>query len=290
MHDVAALTAGASITALEAVIAGRNEKAFSIAGGMHHAHRGRASGFSVYNDASVAIANAAKQHPGIDILYLDLDAHHGDGVQSTFAGAADVMNISVHQSGMYAFPGTGFPPEAGYGAGAGMTVNVPLPMGATDACYSLVFEQIVEPLTAEFRPDVIVAQLGADAHHSDPQTNLSLTMPGYRDLVRSTIQLAEKHCAGRLVALGGGGYHILGVVPRAWTWVMAELAGVTLPESIPAAWRQRARAVVGEEPPTTLGGDDLFAVDPALAGKVLSDTEKVIREVRAAVFPHHGLR
>jgi acetoin utilization protein AcuC len=287
MHDIAALTAGASLVALEEVVSGRRPHTFSVAGGMHHAHRGRASGFSVYNDASVAIVNARLLHPGIDVLYIDLDAHHGDGVQSTFAGSADVMTISIHQSGLYAFPGTGFPIESGYGAGAGLTVNVPMPKGATDKCFELVYGEVVRPLAASFRPDVIVAQLGADAHYSDPQTELGLTIPGYRSLVSSTIELAEKHCGGRLAALGGGGYSHVDIVPRAWTWVMAELAGVTLDEALPEEWRSNVAETLDEVAPLTLGADD---VGPqADESRLLAETEQVINEVRSAVFPHHGL-
>lgn len=293
MHDVAALAAGASIRALEEVMSGRHEKAFSIAGGMHHAHRGRAGGFSIYNDASVAIAAARCSHPGIKVLYLDLDAHHGDGVQSTFAGSADVMTVSIHASGLYAFPGTGFPVESGYGAGAGNTVNVPLPRGATDECFELVFDEVVRPLTAAYRPDVIVAQLGVDAHYADPQTELAMTLPGYRRLVRGVIELAEKHCCGRLVALGGGGYDVIRIVPRAWTWVAATLAGVELAEELPDSWRAEVREVLDADAPTTLGADD--ALPPELeaeidASAVLAETQSAIAEVRAAVFPHHGLK
>lgn len=291
MHDLAALTAGASVRALAEVMNGTREKTFSPAGGMHHAHRGRAGGFSIYNDASVAIAVARCAHPGIKVLYLDLDAHHGDGVQSTFAGAADVMTISMHASGLYAFPGTGFPLESGYGAGAGHTVNIPLPKGATDDCMMLAFDEVVRPLTAAYRPDVIVAQLGVDAHYADPQAELAMTLPGYRGLVTGTIELAEKHCCGRLTALGGGGYNIAVTVPRAWAWVTAALAGEALSEELPETWRTQVHELLGVDAPRTLGGDDVLpegrnsgAEDP------LTKTREAIAEVRSAVFPHHGLR
>lgn len=289
MHDLAALTAGASVVAMLEVMSGNHERTFSIAGGMHHAHRGRASGFSVYNDASVAIAVGRCAHPGIRVLYIDIDAHHGDGVQSTFAGTADVMTLSIHESGLYAFPGTGFPVESGYGAGEGMTVNVPMPRGATDECYRLVSERVVQPLTAAFRPDVIVAQLGADAHYADPQTELGLTLPGYRAMVRDIRSLAEKHCCGRLVALGGGGYHIVDIVPRAWTWVMAELSDITLDERLPDSWRSHVCDLLGEESPATLGADDAFEVSPAEKERALAETQTTIDEVERYVFPHHGL-
>ena len=163
MHDIAALTCGGSIAAIDAVLSGRQTRTFSIAGGMHHAHRSRAAGFSVYNDAAVAIAVARQQHPDLKVLYVDIDAHHGDGVQEAFASSADVLTVSIHESGLFAFPGTGFPGEIGYGAGAGFSANVPLPLGATDECFALAFNDVVVPLARAFRPDVIVAQLGVDA-------------------------------------------------------------------------------------------------------------------------------
>ncbi len=209
MHDIAALTCGSTMRAIEEVLSGRQLRTFSIAGGMHHAHRSRAAGFSVYNDAAVGIAVARQKHPGLKVLYIDIDAHHGDGVQEAFAGSADVLTISIHESGLYTFPGTGFPGECGYGPGEGFAANVPLPAYATDECFSLAFDEVVVPLARAFRPDLIVAQLGVDAHHDDPQTELGLTIPGYRSLVRGIIGLADELCDGRLAALGGGGYHIV---------------------------------------------------------------------------------
>ncbi len=233
MHEIAALTCGASIQGMEAVLSGRHKRTFSIAGGMHHAHRSRAAGFSIYNDAAVAIAVARRERPDLKVLYIDIDAHHGDGVYEAFAGIAEVMTISVHESGLYTFPGTGFPGETGYDAGEGFSANLPLPAYSTDECYALAFDRVVAPLARAFRPDIIVAQLGADAHYSDPQTELALTLPGYRSLVRGIIGLADELCEGRLAALGGGGYHIVDVVPLAWTWVLAELLGVELGDEVP---------------------------------------------------------
>lgn len=289
MHEIAALTCGGSIQGIEEVLAGRRTRTFSIAGGMHHAHRSRAAGFSVYNDAAVAIAVARRQHPGLKVLYVDIDAHHGDGVQEAFAGSADVLTISVHESGLHAFPGTGFPGEIGYGPGSGFSANVPLPSYATDECFALVFNDVVAPLARAFRPDVIVAQLGADAQHQDPQTELGLTLPGYRSLVRGIIGLADELCGGRLVALGGGGYHVVDVVPLAWSWVMAELSGVELPDEVPQAWRERVRERLGCEPPRSMGAHDSFDVAPERATNVLELTSGVVGEVRSAIFPYHGL-
>jgi acetoin utilization protein AcuC len=288
MHDFAELTCGGSIVAVEEVVSGRRPKTFGIAGGLHHAHRSRASGFSVYNDPAVAIAVARSRHPGLRALYIDVDAHHGDGVQEAFGGVADVLTISIHESGVWLFPGTGFPGEIGYGEGEGFSVNVPLPPLAGDACFELAFAEVVGPLARAFGPDVIVAQLGVDAHHLDPQADLVLTLPGYRSVVRRIIGLADELCDGKLAALGGGGYN-LATVPRAWAWVMAELAGVTLAEELPASWLARAPELGLAEPPQTLGADDAVSIAEPEAASALEATESAIAEVRRAVFPHHGL-
>lgn len=289
MHEIAALTCGATIRGIDEVLPGRPGRTFSIAGGMHHAHRSRAAGFSVYNDAAVGIAVARNAHPGLRVLYIDIDAHHGDGVQEAFAGTPEVLTISLHESGLYSFPGTGFPGEIGYGPGEGFSANVPLPTYATDACFALAFDDVVVPLARAFKPDVIVAQLGVDAHHSDPQTDLGLTVPGYRSLVRGIIALADELCDGRLAALGGGGYHIVDVVPLAWAWVMAELGGVELPDEVPETWRARVRARLGCEPPQSMGESDRFDSPRERDERVLALTAEQVREVRNAVFAHHGL-
>jgi acetoin utilization protein AcuC len=289
MHDVAALVCGASIAAIQEVLAGRRERTFSIASGMHHAHRSRASGFSTYNDPAVAIQVARRERPGLRVLYIDIDAHHADGVQEVFADTPDVLTISLHETGLHLFPGTGFPAESGYGDGAGFSANVPLPMMATDACYRLAFERVAEPLARAFAPDVIVAQLGVDAHHADPQTDLGLTLPGYREMVRRIVRLADDLCARRLVALGGGGYEIVDVVPRAWAWVMAELLGEELDERLPESWRTHVRELTCRDAPRDLGADDAFELPQAQAQAVLGETAEVVEQVRQAIFPHHGL-
>jgi acetoin utilization protein AcuC len=289
MHDIAALTCGSTIRGIDEVLSGNRRRTFSIAGGMHHAHRSRAAGFSVYNDASVGIAVARQKHPGLKVLYIDIDAHHGDGVQESFAGSAEVLTISIHESGLYTFPGTGFPGECGYGPGEGFAANVPLPAYATDECFALAFDQVVAPAARAFRPDIIVAQLGVDAHHDDPQTELGMTIPGYRSLVRGIIGLADELCDGRLAALGGGGYHIVEVVPLAWSWLMAELGGVELSDEVPEVWREHVRSRLGCEPPKSMGAHDHFDSPAERSERVLELTTERVREVREAVFPHLGL-
>jgi acetoin utilization protein AcuC len=290
MHDIAALTAGASVVALEEVLSGRRARTFSIAGGMHHAHRSRAAGFSVYNDPAIAISAARAAHPDLRVLYIDIDAHHCDGVQEAFNGSAEVMTVSLHESGIFLFPGTGFPAEMGYGDGVGFAVNVPMPALATDECYRLAFDRVVTPLAHAFAPDVIVAQLGVDAHYSDPQTDLGLTLPGYRDLVERIVSLADELCDGRLAALGGGGYEIVDVVPLAWTWVLARLLGAELADEVPEPWRRHVRALLGDDAPRSLGAADRFELASQQEADVLAATEDVIAEARALLFPLHRLK
>jgi len=289
MHDVAALTCGSSIVGLQEVLAGRRLRTFSIAGGMHHAHRSRAAGFSVYNDAAVAIAVARQADPALRVLYIDIDAHHGDGVQEAFLSTPEVMTVSIHETGVHAFPGTGFPSEIGYDAGEGFSVNVPMPSFATDECFRLAFEQVVVDVARRFAPDVIVAQLGADAHYADPQTDLGLTLPGYRWMVDRIVDLADELCGGRLAALGGGGYHIVEVVPLAWTWVMARLLDIELPDEVPRPWRDHVCEVVGSGAPRSMGATDTFDGPPERAAIVLEQTRLVVEQVRAVVYPLNGL-
>jgi acetoin utilization protein AcuC len=257
MHEASALVAGATIRAADEVLGGARSRAFSVAGGLHHAHRDRAAGFCVYNDAAIGIAHALQRDPDLRILYVDIDAHHGDGVQEAFYSEPGVLTISVHETGLALYPGTGFVNERGEGAGAGFAANIPLPPYATDACYRLVFDEAIYPLARTFRPDLVFAQFGADAHHDDPLTTLGLTLAGHAWLVRSITEMADELCRGRIVAMGGGGYAWENVVPRAWTLAAATLAGVELDEALPESWRQRAQGVSHVEPPLGLTEDSL---------------------------------
>ncbi len=232
MHDAAALVCGATAAALEAVTGGAHVRAFSPAGGLHHAHRDYASGFCVYNDVAVAVASALERNPTLRVLYVDIDAHHGDGVQDIFYEEPRVLTISLHETGRYLFPGTGGIDERGYGPGLGSALNVPLPPLATDECYLLAFDEVVAPAARAFRPDFIVAQCGADAHWSDPLTTLGVTLAGFRSLYARIVALADELCGGKLLATGGGGYSWQRIVPKAWTLLAGTLTGVELPPAL----------------------------------------------------------
>lgn len=231
MHEAASLAVGASITAVEAVLNGRVTRAFSPAGGLHHARRDRASGFCVYNDCVVAIERATRQHPGLRVAYVDIDAHHGDGVEAAFLERADVLTASVHESGQFIFPGTGSAREIGEGTGRGFALNVPLLPGAGDEELLDALRSQVVPALRRFAPDVIVAQLGADTHRGDPLAHLDVTVAGFLSAVGLIRDAADELCVGRLVALGGGGYQPRTIVPRMWAGAMAVLLGRRVPDA-----------------------------------------------------------
>lgn len=232
MHDAAALVCGATMAALAAITSDAFARGFSPAGGLHHAHRDYASGFCVYNDVAVAIAAALERDPGMRLAYIDIDAHHGDGTQDIFYEEPRVLTVSLHESGRYLFPGTGSLQERGHGAGLGNALNVPLPPLATDDCYRLAFDEAVVPAVRAFRPDLLVAQCGADAHWSDPLTTLGVTLGGFRMLYERLVTLADETCGGRILATGGGGYSWQRVVPRAWTLLAGALTGAALPAEL----------------------------------------------------------
>lgn len=235
MHSASAYTVGGSLVAAEQVIEGRVDHAFNMAGGLHHAHPAGAAGFCVYNDAAVAIASLWQRYQ-CRAMYVDFDAHHGDGVQEAFYDSPHVLTVSIHESGHYLYPGTGDVHEIGRGAGQGYSVNVPLEPLSFDELYLEVFRQIVPPLARRFRPDVIVTQMGCDTHWSDPLAHLLLTLQGYQTLYREVHELVHQVCDGRWVAVGGGGYQVHTVVPRAWTLLFAEMCDLELENEVPAAW------------------------------------------------------
>lgn len=234
MHRASAAVCGASITAAEAVATGEADRAFNPAGGLHHARRREASGFCIYNDPAAAIAAILELQPMWKVAYLDVDVHHGDGVQWIFYGDPRVLTVSLHQSGHYLYPGTGFEDELGDGEARGTSVNVPLLPYTGEEDYLWALEQVLPAVCGAFRPDVIVTQLGADTHHGDPLASLSLTMPAYPRMAHIISETVEEHCAGRWVATGGGGYQAETIVPKVWTIHFAEMAGT--PERIPQEW------------------------------------------------------
>jgi acetoin utilization protein AcuC len=238
MHDAASLIVGGTMRAAEAIMNGEATRAFNIAGGLHHAHHARASGFCIYSDLSAAIA-WMRERFGVKVMYIDYDAHHGDGVQGVFYEEPDVLTVSLHETGRFLFPGTGFIEELGEGDGYGYSVNVPLEPFTEDDSWLNIHRELLPELAEAFRPDVIVLMNGVDGHVLDPLTHLRATLRLYQETVRLVREIADQHCGGRLLATGGGGYDIWRVVPRAWTQVWAGLSEQPVPDDVPQPWLDR---------------------------------------------------
>ncbi|MHB8451811.1 MAG: acetoin utilization protein AcuC [Mycobacteriales bacterium] len=280
MHEAAALATGGSVLAAQAVWAGRAEHAINIAGGLHHAMRDQASGFCVYDDPAVAIAWLLAQGAA-RIAYVDIDVHHGDGVQAAFYSDPRVLTVSLHEDGRYLFPGTGFAGEVGLGDAVGTSVNVALPPGVGDSGWRGAFDAVVPPVLRAFRPQLLVTQLGCDTHVDDPLAHLQLTVAGQRAAYAALHALAHELCGGRWVAVGGGGYDPVGVVPRAWTHALAELTGAPVDGATPAGWRELAQRKSGRTAPSALS-------DPPAPESARGVEESVAATV-AAVFGPLGV-
>jgi acetoin utilization protein AcuC len=291
MHEASALVAGATLAAARAVWTGRAEHAVSVAGGLHHAMPDAASGFCVYNDPALAIAWLLEAGAG-RVAYVDVDVHHGDGVERTFWDDPRVLTVSLHESGRYLFPGTGSPQDCGGTGAEGGAVNVALPPGTSDAGWLRAFHAVVPPLLAEFRPDVLVTQHGCDSHVLDPLAHLALTVDAQRASYAALHDLAHRFAGGRWVATGGGGYELVDVVPRAWAHLIAEAAGRPVPPqtAVPEEWRAHVLERLGVPGPArmtdgaTAGwrdwGDGFDPADPV---------DQAVLATQRAVFPAHGL-
>ncbi len=238
MHEASAAIAGATLAAVRSVMSGDVHHAFSPSGGLHHAMADHGWGFCIYNDPAIGIAAAVRDF-GARVLYVDFDAHHGDGVQAAFYADPRVLTVSFHESGRYLFPGSGGVEERGAGPGTGYAVNVPMQPYTQDASWLHAVETLVPALCRRFAPDLIVSQHGADGHVWDPLTHLALTVDLFAAETELIHRLAHQHCGGRWVACGGGGYQLLRVVPRAWTSLWAEMCGRPVQGALPADWLAR---------------------------------------------------
>ncbi|WP_097195746.1 acetoin utilization protein AcuC [Blastococcus aggregatus] len=291
MYDAAALITGGTLLAAQQVHSGAAQHAVNIAGGLHHAMRDAASGFCIFNDAAVAIAWLLGQ--GYErIAYVDLDVHHGDGVQAAFWEDPRVLTVSIHQTPLTLWPGTGFPEETGDAAKAsGSAVNLALPNGTEDSAWLRAFSAVVPSVLRAFEPQIIVTQCGCDAHHEDPLADLGLTIDGQRASYRAMHELAHEICEGRWIVLGGGGYGLVRAVPRAWTHLIAEVSGSPLDPAteIPQSWRDDVVARgLRARPPThmTEGGYTGFARWDAFTE---NRVDRAILRTRRASFPLFGL-
>ena len=290
MHDAAAAVAGATVAAAEAVWLGRTEHALNVAGGLHHAMKSSASGFCVYNDPAIAIAWML-DHGATRIAYVDIDVHHGDGVQAAFWDDPRVLTISIHESGRTLFPGTGFPYEIGGPNARGYAVNVALPVGTGDDGWLRALDAVAVPLVRAFRPDILVSQHGCDSHALDPLANLVVSLDGQRTAHATLHELAHEVTGGRWLATGGGGYELVRVVPRSWTHLLAEAGGQPLePErETPAEWREFALERTSTHAPLTMTDGRSARFRPYDVSEQRDSVDEAIRLTRGNVFEVHGL-
>jgi acetoin utilization protein AcuC len=291
MHQASALVTGATLAAARAVWSGTAQHGAAIAGGMHHAMAAHASGFGVYNDVAVAIAwllgRGAER-----IAYVDIDAHHGDGVQAAFYDDPRVLTISLHQHPATLFPFTGLPSETGGPGAEGSAVNVALPAGTGDAPWLRAFHAVVPPLLARFRPQILVSQHGADTHRRDPLARLELSIDAQRVAHAAIHALAHDLAGGRWLLTGGGGYDLVQVVPRTWTHLLAEAAGqpVNPAAQTPGRWRDYVARRTGLTAPEQMTEGTPAVFEPFESGCNPSDpVDRAIMATRNAVFPLHGL-
>jgi acetoin utilization protein AcuC len=273
LYDFSLLVTGATLQAVNFVAEGEGEIAFNIAGGLHHAMKSRASGFCYINDPVIGIMRLLSR--GKRVAYIDIDAHHGDGVQKAFYETNQVLTISLHETGYTLFPGTGFEYEIGEGEGEGYAVNLPFPPDTDDDVYVWAFEEVVPELIHAFQPDIVVTQLGVDTFYDDPLTNLHLSIFGYERVLRRIKDLAP-----RWVALGGGGYNISNVA-RAWTLAWAVMNGIELRENLPESFSKEAEEMGVEE--KELKGKPRTS-PPSLNEEKRVEVERVVHYIKETVF------
>lgn len=286
MHEATSLIVGGTLQAADIVMNRVADHAFNPAGGLHHAFRGRASGFCVYNDCSVAIAYLRK-HWDARVLYVDTDAHHGDGVQWAFYDDPNVLTVSIHETGKYLFPGTGDLNERGDGIGYGYSVNIPLEAFTEDESFFEVYSTLIPQLARGFKPDVILTQNGCDSHAYDPLTHLSCSMRIYQEIPRLAHALAHELCEGRWIAVGGGGYDIFRVVPRAWTLLWSEMTDRSLADGpLPQVWTDKWHSESELPLPTHLF-DDSHPFPPIPRRPEITEKNRVIME-RALMYAPRG--
>ncbi|MFC1437854.1 acetoin utilization protein AcuC [Streptacidiphilus sp. N1-10] len=290
MHEASALIAGQSVAGAEAVWE-KGGRAVNFAGGLHHAMAGKASGFCVYNDAALAVARLLEL--GAErVAYVDVDVHHGDGVQQAFWNDPRVLTISLHEHPRTLFPQTGWAEETGGPEAEGTAVNLPLPAGTGDSGWLRAFHAVVPGLLAAFRPQALVTQHGADTHVEDPLAHLAVSLDAQRVVAAALAGLADEHAGGRWLALGGGGYAVADVVPRSWTHLVAIAAGhpVAPEQETPEEWRAEVMRRTRQNAPQRMT-DGMAATwkdfdggyDPA------DRLDQAVLATRRAVFPHHGL-
>jgi acetoin utilization protein AcuC len=295
MHEASARVVSGTVDSCRAVWDGTAEHAVNFTGGLHHAMRDSASGFCVYNDIAVGI-QWMLDHGAERVAYVDVDVHHGDGVERIFWDDPRVLTISLHETGRALFPGTGWPSDIGGRKAEGTAVNVALPPGLRDAGWLRALHAVAVPIVRSFKPDVLVTQHGCDTHSADPLAHFAVTVDAQRAAADALHRLSHEVCDGRWVALGGGGYEVIGVVPRTWTHLTAIAAHAPIKTSVdvPQEWLDHVERLFGRPGPRKMG--DLTTEDGPLWWRSwemgydpANEVDRAIMATRSAVFPHHGL-
>jgi acetoin utilization protein AcuC len=278
LYDWSRLVAGASLQAANLVGSSEVDIAFNIAGGLHHAMSNYASGFCYINDPVIAILSLLKK--GYRVAYIDIDAHHGDGVQAAFYKTNKVLTISIHETGKTLFPGTGFETETGEGEGLGYSVNIPMPPSSDDELFLSAFNEIVPPIVEKFKPDIIVSQLGVDSFYNDPLAHLNYSMKGFCEVVRRIKEISPKW-----VAMGGGGYDMSNVA-RAWTLAWAIMNNVNVPDQIPQDFLNKY-AQYGFQ--NTMIDDKEYNESGSKKEIIKTEVDRVIHYIKENIFRYHGI-
>lgn len=291
MHDASARVAGATLLATQAVHSGEFEHAVNLAGGLHHAMPAAASGFCIYNDIGVSIAWLL-DHGVERVAYVDVDVHHGDGVQAMFFDDPRVLTISLHESPRSLFPGTGWPTESGGPSAPGTSVNVALPAGTGDQGWLRAFHAVVPQVIEAFNPQFLITQQGVDSHFDDPLAHLTVSMDGMRMTYAALHRLAHRFAGGKWVAVGGGGYEWVDVVPRAWSHLIAEAIGHPIPPEteIPPGFHAYVTEALGRPGPGRMTDGREPWPKPFDNGFDPNDpVDAAVIATREAVFPTWGL-
>ena len=278
IYETTALCVGSTLTASELVTSGKADVAFAPAGGVHHHAMPRsAAGFGIFNDAVIAMK--AMVEAGLRVAYIDIDCHHGDGVQMGHYDSDQVLTISIHESGQWLFPGTGYVQEIGSDDGTGYSVNIPLAPYTQDDEWHAAFDLAIPPLVRAFKPDVLFTQLGIDTHFQDPLTHLSLTTQGFDLAVKKLGVLASE--IGKWVAVGGGGYN-LSAVSRSWTMALASMANFDLPDDVPNEFTSLSNL-------TTFADIPPAPAEQQYVDEIQSHNAKSLNEIRSLIFPKFGI-
>jgi acetoin utilization protein AcuC len=249
MAEGARFQVGGTLLGARLLLQNKAKKILQLGGGFHHARFNKAEGFCIYNDLALAINEMIKT--GWHVLYLDIDAHHGDGVQEIFYSDENVMTISLHESGEYLFPGTGWIHELGKGMGRGLKLNLPLEPFTEGDSFIEVFEGIVPKALSWFKPDAIIVQAGVDAHYSDALADLMLTSFDFQKIFTRIIELADKFSNGKILFTLGGGYSFT-AAPRIWTILLFTLFNLNIPNFLPLSWINRWKQKANLKIPSSL--------------------------------------